>query len=67
MLELEGYPDLKEALKAVVNSEAPIWLDPKLGFKLNSLGLVTLNGNRVALSCDLYKQFFQRKLMYASL
>ena len=67
LLELEGYPDLKGALKAVVNSEAPIWLDPKLGFKLNSLGLVTLNGNRVALSCDLYKQFFQRKLTYASL
>ena len=67
LLELEGYPDLKEALKAVVNSEAPIWLDPKLGFKLNSLGLVTLNGNRVALSCDLYKQFFQRKLTYDSL
>ena len=67
LLELEGYPELIEALKALVNSEAPIWLDPKQGFKLHSLGLVNLKGNRVALSCNLYQQFFQRKLTHASL
>ena len=63
LLELEDYPELLEALKAVISSEVPIRLDSKQGFKLNSLGLVKLSGNRVALSCDLYHQFFQRKLM----
>jgi AAA-like domain/TIR domain len=59
---LDRYPELAEAMEDVVAASTPIRLDTKLGFKLYSMGLVNLEGNRVKPSCQLYRQYFRNCL-----
>jgi AAA-like domain/TIR domain len=58
-LNLDGYPDLAEAMEDVVAASEPLRLDPKLRFKLYSMGLVKFEGDRVKPSCQLYRQYFR--------
>jgi AAA-like domain/CHAT domain len=53
---------LMEAYKRVVMGNEPVELDAEVGFKLHSLGLVKLQGNKCVSSCDLYTQYFSARL-----
>ncbi|HAC64367.1 MAG TPA: serine/threonine protein kinase [Cyanothece sp. UBA12306] len=55
-------PDLLEALKKVVLSDTKVELDLLQAFKLQSLGLVELQGDHVTSSCLLYQKYFEETL-----
>ena len=61
---LHNHPDLLSSLKTVI-AAAPegTQLDPICAYKLESMGLVTLQGNTVTISCDLYRQYFGDRLL----
>jgi len=54
---LQQHPELAEAMKKVVNASEPVQLEGLLAFKLNSMGLVNLDGNKVKPRCSLYRQY----------
>ena len=61
---LQNCPDLQSSLKAVIEaSPEGAQLDPVCAYKLESMGLVRLQGNWVTLSCDLYRQYFSDRLL----
>ncbi|HAG81109.1 MAG TPA: diguanylate cyclase [Cyanobacteria bacterium UBA12227] len=55
---LQRYPELVSAIKEVVNAEGSVQLNPLLAYKLESLGLVKLEGNQCSLSYPLYRLYF---------
>ncbi|NES18174.1 MAG: serine/threonine protein kinase [Symploca sp. SIO3E6] len=58
---LEKQPELATALDTVVHASTPVALDPILTHKLSSMGLIKVSGDRAAVSCDLYRQFFTKR------
>jgi hypothetical protein len=64
LCNLERYPKLVTAFSQVVNSLVPIELDSESAFKLHSMGLVVYcHDNKVMPRCDLYRQYFQNRLV----
>ncbi|NEQ33375.1 MAG: TIR domain-containing protein [Leptolyngbya sp. SIO4C5] len=60
---LQQHPDLAEAFEQVIMADHPVVLRPMLAFKLNGMGLVTLQGNEVVLRHDrLYRPYFRSRL-----
>lgn len=59
---LQTYPELLAAMKAVVMASAPVRLPSQQGFKLNSMGLVKLFGNDCTPRCQLYQNYFRDRL-----
>lgn len=59
---LEQHIELAQALKQVVETDTPVQLNTTLAFKLNSMGLVHLQGNQVKIRNDLYRQYFRDRL-----
>lgn len=59
---LERHSELATALKKVVDANAPVQLPSMQAFKLQSMGLVNLQGNYVTPRCDLYRQYFRVRL-----
>lgn len=59
---LEQHPELAAALKKVVDADSSVQLKSMQGFKLHSLGLVNLYGDRVTPRCHLYCQYFRVRL-----
>jgi len=59
---LEKYPELIEAMREVVSVSNPVRLKLELGFKLNSMGLVKLEGNYCSARCSLYEEYFCDRL-----
>lgn len=55
---LQQEPELLAAFVRVVKSSAPVELDLVEAFKLQSMGLVNLQGNIARVSCELYGQYF---------
>ena len=55
---LQRHPELMSAIKEVVNTEGRVQLNPLLAYKLESLGLVKLEGNQCSLSYPLYRLYF---------
>lgn len=62
LLSLQKHPDLLEALKQVVFSAKPVRLDATIAYKLQSMGLVQMQGNDCTPRCDLYGQYFRDRL-----
>jgi diguanylate cyclase (GGDEF)-like protein len=58
LMVLHDYPELGIALKKVIATNSFLELDQILAYKLESMGLVKLNGNKCTVSCELYRQFF---------
>jgi transcriptional regulator with XRE-family HTH domain len=56
---LEKYPELLTAMKEVVSVEGGVKLRSEQAFKLNSMGLVKLEGNNCTPKCKLYAQYFR--------
>ncbi len=59
---LEKYPELMEAMREVASVSKPVRLRLELGFKLNSMGLVKLDGNYCSARCNLYEEYFRDRL-----
>jgi hypothetical protein len=59
---LSQQKELAAAFNKVVATTSPVQLESTHGFKLNSLGLVNLQGNEVTPRCDLYRQYFRVRL-----
>ncbi|MBD1869167.1 AAA-like domain-containing protein [Cyanobacteria bacterium FACHB-471] len=60
---LRSHPELMQSFKAVIETkEASRPLDPILAYRLESMGLVRLQGNQISISCELYQQFFEEQL-----
>lgn len=54
--------DLAMAFKQVILSEAPIQLEPIVAYRLESLGLIKLQGNEAVPSYQLYSLYFRDRL-----
>ena len=52
------FPELNIAFHKVINSDAPISLNPLQIYKLHSLGLIKHQGNLVSPRCKLYRDYF---------
>jgi transcriptional regulator with XRE-family HTH domain len=52
------HPELATAMKEVVNATTTVQLEPMQAFKLQSLGLVRLEGNDAKPWCNLYARYF---------
>jgi hypothetical protein len=59
---LQEHPELRTAMKKVVDATTPVQLEPIESFKLQSLGLVRLEGNNVKPWCNLYARYFGDRL-----
>lgn len=62
LVRLQEYPELGSAFKQVIEAKEPITLDTIPAYKLESIGLVTLIGDRVIPSCELYRLYFEERL-----
>jgi AAA-like domain len=60
---LEQRPELAKAFKKVVATDTPTRLDSIQCFQLLSMGLVHQQGNDVTPRCDLYRRYFQERLL----
>lgn len=59
---LEEYPELAAGMREIVAADSPVQLKAIQAFKLDSLGLVKLQGNECVPRCELYRQYFQSHL-----
>lgn len=55
---IQPHTDLQVALKGVIYSDGPVKLPPILAYRLESIGLIKVQGNSVSMSCGIYRQFF---------
>ncbi|NEP77838.1 MAG: serine/threonine protein kinase [Okeania sp. SIO3B3] len=58
-VKLEEEAELAIALQNLVNTKEPMLLEPIIAYKLSSMGLIKLDGNKATLTCDLYRQYFR--------
>ena len=58
LINLQENSELATAFKQVISSQQPIQLPPIVAYKLASMGLVKLQGNKVMPSCQLYCLYF---------
>lgn len=61
--EIEENPQIKNAFKQALSTNQPVKIEPIIAEKLNSMGLVKIEGDRVFPSCELYRLYFQNKLL----
>jgi diguanylate cyclase (GGDEF)-like protein len=59
---LQAEPQLMSAMQEVVMVHQNVELDAITAYKLESMGLVQLDGNRANPSCELYRQYFSQQL-----
>jgi hypothetical protein len=59
---LQKYPELAEAFSEVILAESPVELRSVFAFKLHSMGLVHLQGDRVAPRFELYRDYFRDRV-----
>jgi len=55
---LQSTPDLGKALAKVINSPDSVKIDHLQAYKLESMGLVKMEGNNCTISCQLYRVYF---------
>lgn len=59
---LQEHPQLAAAYDQVIKASKPVELEQLLAVKLHSMGLVTLRGNQVISSCELYTRYFRDRI-----
>ena len=59
LIALEEQPELAIAFQQVINSDYPVSLPALEMFKLHSMGLITIKGNKATSYCELYRQYFR--------
>lgn len=55
-------PELAKAFKRVISAQTPIQLESIMAYRLESCGLIKLQGNEAIPSCQLYALYFQDRL-----
>ena len=55
---LQRYDELLPIFTEIVNNPKPIEIKLSLGYQLQKMGLVNLEGDRASLSCELFRPFF---------
>ncbi|WP_374797554.1 AAA-like domain-containing protein [Aerosakkonema funiforme] len=60
---LERNPEFAECFKQVVATNKPVQIKSAIAYKLNSIGLVHLQGNQVTIRNDLYRQYFRDRFL----
>ncbi|MBE9106330.1 AAA-like domain-containing protein, partial [Nostoc cf. edaphicum LEGE 07299] len=53
-------PELGDAFYEVINTTNYVKLEPSLAYKLQSIGLINLEGDRSTPACELYRLYFQQ-------
>jgi diguanylate cyclase (GGDEF)-like protein len=66
LLALQEQPELKSAFYEVITATSPVKLEPRVGYKLQSMGLVTMLGDRAYPACELYRLYFRSQLNSSS-
>ncbi|MCU0552757.1 MAG: AAA-like domain-containing protein [Leptolyngbya sp. Prado105] len=61
-MQLQQRQDIAIAFQQVIASNEPVSLDPLKAFKLESMGLIHLQGNTAIPRCELYRQYFSDRL-----
>lgn len=61
LTHLQNHSELATALRQVLTGEH-VHLEPIVTYKLESLGLITLQGDHMKPSCELYRKYFQEQL-----
>jgi hypothetical protein len=59
---LQKEPELMSAMKKVIATDEKVELDAIAAYKLESMGLVKLNGNQAHAMCELYRLYFSQQL-----
>ncbi|MCF2149576.1 AAA-like domain-containing protein [Desmonostoc muscorum LEGE 12446] len=59
---LQKEPELMSAMQQVIASDDKVELDAIAAYKLESMGLVQLNGNQACVMCELYRLYFSQQL-----
>ncbi|MFN6559960.1 MAG: AAA-like domain-containing protein [Nostoc sp. ChiSLP01] len=59
---LQKEPELMSAMQLVITSNEKVELDAIAAYKLESMGLVQLNGNQACVMCELYRLYFSQQL-----
>ncbi|MBW4664853.1 MAG: AAA-like domain-containing protein [Chroococcus sp. CMT-3BRIN-NPC107] len=62
LVTLQQQPILAQAFAKVIASKQPIQLESIPAFKLESMGLICLEGDYAAPRCELYRQYFGDRL-----
>lgn len=62
---LQKQPDLVITMQKVIETPTGIHLEPILAYKLEGMGLVTISGDLVKPSCELYRRYFNDQLKTA--
>ncbi|MFN6496147.1 MAG: AAA-like domain-containing protein [Nostoc sp. DedQUE01] len=59
---LHKEPELMSAMQQVIASDDKVELDAIAAYKLESMGVVQLNGNQACVMCELYRLYFSQQL-----
>jgi diguanylate cyclase (GGDEF)-like protein len=59
---LRNESQLASALQQVISAEESVQLEAIVAYKLESMGLVELDGNQATSSCELYRLYFGKQL-----
>ena len=59
---LQKEPQLMSAMQQVIVTDEKVELDAIAAYKLESMGLVQLNGNQAHTMCELYRLYFSQQL-----
>ncbi|MEH2394225.1 MAG: AAA-like domain-containing protein [Nostoc sp.] len=59
---LQKEPELMAAMQQVIATDEKVELDAIAAYKLESMGLVQLNGNQAHTMCELYRLYFSQQL-----
>ncbi|MEH1940729.1 MAG: AAA-like domain-containing protein [Nostoc sp.] len=62
VLGLGDESELRDAFYEVINSTNYVKLEPTLAYKLQSMGLINLDGDRSTPACELYRLYFRQYL-----
>jgi hypothetical protein len=62
LVMLQQQPELLSALQQVLTIQDGVFLDAIAAYKLESMGLIQLDGNQASLSCELYRIYFRQQL-----
>lgn len=55
---MQKFPELSASFQQVLSASEPVKIEQIHSFKLQSLGLITLDRNRAQVSCQLYQHYF---------
>lgn len=62
VLVLREEPELAAAFYEVINAATRVKLEPVLAYKLQNMGLITLDKDCASPACDLYRLYFREQL-----